>query len=168
MNRARFLHAILFSSIFRVVVLLVPVLFGATLAVMTTSFAGENGSYLPVSNGIVATDKGFSKSSSTQTASGTSCVSPITFSGSPNVANTGITVNDIIFDAQSNTTTNAPASTCFTVTFIVFTSPTSRSTYGPVYISTGSTVTAGQAIDCKFDIGSSFPTSPFSFEVTVK
>lgn len=168
MNLARFLRIILLSSIFRVVVLLVTVVFAATLAVTTTSFNGENGSYLPVNNQIVVTDKGFTKPSSTQTAAGTSCGSPITFSGSPSVANTPITANDIIFDAQSNTTASSPVSTCFTVTFIVFTSPTTRSTYGPVYISTGSTVTAGQTIDCKFDTGSTLPTSPFSFEVTVK
>ncbi len=169
MNRARFLRVILLSSIFRVVLLLVTVVFAATLAVTTTSFnGGENGSYLPVNNQIIVTDKGFSKSSSTQTATGTSCGSPTSFAGSPGVANTAITANDIIFDAQSNTTSTAPASTCFTVTFIIFTSPTSRTTYGPLYISTGSTVTGGQTIDCKFDTGTSLPTSPFSFEVTVK
>ncbi len=169
MNRARFLRVILLSSIFRVVVLLVPVVFAATLAVTTTSFnGGENGSYLPVNNQIIVTDKGFSKSSSTQTATGSTCGSPTTFSGSPGVANTAITANDIIFDAQSNTTVTTPASTCFTVTFIVFTSPTTRTTYPAVSIKTGSTVTAGQTIDCKFDIGASLPTSPFSFEVTVK
>jgi hypothetical protein len=169
MNRARFLRIILFSSLFRVVVLLVTVVCAAGLAATTLSMAGENGSYLPVSNNLLVTDKGFSKASSTQTASGTSCPgSPVTFGGSPSVANTNITSNDIVFDAQSNTTSITPGNTCFTVTFIIFTSATSRSTYGPVYIITGATVTAGQTIDCKFDIGSSLPLSPFSFEVTVK
>ena len=169
MNLARFLRIILLSSIFRVALLLVMVVFAATLAITTTSIAGgEKGSYLPVNNQILVTDKGFSKSSSTQTASGTSCGSPQTFGGSPSIANTPITANDIIFDAQSNTTAGAPTNTCFTVTFIVFTSITTKSTYGPVYISTGPTVTAGQTIDCKFDVGTSLPSSPFSFKVTVQ
>ncbi len=168
MNHARILRIILFSSIFRVIVLLATVVFAATLAVTTTSLAGENGSYLPVNNKIVVTDKGFSKSSSTQTGSGVSCSSNVTFSGSPAVANTIITVNDIVFDAQVNTTGSTPVSTCFTVTLVVFTSLTSRSTYGPVYIATGTPVTAGQTIDCKFDVGTSLPGSPFSFKVTVQ
>ena len=115
---------------------------------------------------LLTTAKGFSKTSAAS-AAGTSCGSPVTF-GSGMVANNALTGGHIIFDAQVNTTATTPSSTCFTATFYLSTSIATQTTYGPIYLFTGATVTPGQAIDCKFDLGSSsLPASPFSYRVTV-
>lgn len=118
------------------------------------------------SSNLSGADRGFSKAGSTTAAAGISCGSPITFSATAGTANNAISTGDIVYDVQLNTTGSTPANTCFTVTLTI--TPNSGSqTVISVYMATGATVTAGQTIDCKFDIGTSYPSSPYSFKVAV-
>lgn len=130
--------------------------------------SGERGSHLTVTNNLLSVDKGVSKSASGLSATGTSCANNVTFTGTPGTANTAITAANIIFTVQINTTATASTSTCFTVTLVLSSNVGSQTTYGPVYVATGSSVTADQTIDCKFDIGTLYPTPPYSFKVTVQ
>ncbi len=110
-------------------------------------------------------DRGFSKASSGQTALGISCSSPVIF-GVGTTANTAITASHIVYDIQLNTTSGGPASTCYTVILTI--TPSSGSpTNSTVFVQTGASVPADQAIDCKFDVGVSLPASPYSFRVLV-
>src|SRR6267143_2454122 len=143
------------------------VAWAANSAIQPVNYTGETGGLSSTNNQLLTTAKGFSKTSAAS-AVGTSCGSPVTF-GSGTVANTALTGGDIIFDAQVNTTATTPSNTCFTATFYLSTSIGSQTMYGPVYLSTGATVTPGQAIDCKFDFGSSsLPAPPFSYKLTVQ
>ena len=130
--------------------------------------SGERGSHLTVTNNLLSVDKGVSKSASGLSAVGTSCGNNKTFTGTPGTANTAVIAGNIIYTVQVNTTATAPTSTCFTVTLVLSSNTGSQTSYGPVYIATGSSVTAGQTISCKFDVGTSYPAPPYSFKVTVQ
>jgi hypothetical protein len=149
-------------------VFVVVIIVYASSVTSSTNYQGEKGSYVSVNNGLLLLDRGYSKVPSTTAPTGTSCVSPVNFSGSPGVANTQLTAGDILFDVQANTTASSTISTCYSVSFYLSTSIANQTQYGPVYVATGGSVTVGQMIDCKFDIGLSLPSSPFSFRVTVQ
>ena len=149
-------------------VFIIVVIVYASSVTSSTNYQGEKGIYLSVNNGLLLLDKGYSKISSTTSAAGISCVSPVTFTGSPQVANIQLTSSDILFDTQANTTASSTVNTCYSVTFYISTSGASQTQYGPVYVSTGPSITLGQMIDCKFDIGLSLPSSPYTFKVTVQ
>jgi|SRR2546427_5962173 len=155
-----------FLFVLKIFLVLIMLAWATNSAIQPLNYTGESGRLDRTNNELLTTAKGFSKTSAAS-AAGTSCGSPVTF-GSGTVANTALTGGNIIFAAQVNTTATTPNSTCFTVTFYLSTSMGSQTTFGPVYLSTGASVTPGQAIDCKFDLGSSsLPTSPFSYKVTV-
>jgi hypothetical protein len=149
-------------------VFIIVIVVYASSVTSTTNYQGEKATYLSVTNGLLLLDKGYSKIPSTTSAAGVSCITPLTFSGSPLVANTQLTSGDILFDTQANTTASSTVSTCYSVTFYISTSVANQTQYGPVYVSTGPSITPGQMIDCKFDIGLSLPSSPFTFKVTVQ
>ena len=113
-------------------------------------------------------DHGYSRISATIPAAGTSCLSPVTYGASPGVANTPLAAGDILFDAQANTTALSTINTCYSATLYISSSIANQSQYGPVYVATGSTITPGQTIDCKFDLGTALPASPFAFKITVQ
>jgi len=151
----------------KIFLMLIMVAWAVNSVAQTTSYTSEAGGLNKTDNQLLVTVKGFSKTSAAS-AAGTSCGAPVTY-GSGTLANTALTGGNIIFEAQVNTTATTPSSTCFTVTFYLFTSIGSQATYGPVYLSTGATVTPGQAIDSKFDLGSSsLPTPPFSYKLIVQ
>jgi len=137
------------------------------LQVSPTTQESLTGGSLNITSSLVGADKGFSKAgaSSGQTA-GPCPGSSVAFGASPGNATNAITASDIIYHVQVNTTDSTPPSTCFTVTLVITPSDDSPTTFN-AYVSTGVSVVAGQTIDCKFDIGSSIPSSPFSFKVTV-
>ncbi len=146
----------------KVIVSMVVLVYAASISVTTNNFQAEMGSAVKVANGLLATDKGFSLASSGSSAAGTSCSAPIIF-GSSTVGNTAITAGHLVYDVQINSTTSAPATTKFNVTLIL-----GSTTYGPVCIQTPATPANGQTIDCKFDVGTSLPASPYTFKVTVQ
>src|SRR5713226_8662368 len=138
---------------------LVVVVCAASISITNISFSGEQGTLVTVANGLLSVDKGFNKTTVTLSAAGTSCPSTVVFGASPGTANTGLTANDVIYDVQVNTTGSAPSNSCFTVRLAVTLGLGTPTNYGPVYIETGSPVTGGRAIDCKFDLQTtSLPT----------
>ncbi len=147
----------------KVVLSLVVLAFAVSISVTTTNFQAEIGSVVKVANGLLATDKGFSLASSASLPSGTSCLAPITFGTSPGTANTLTTGGHLVYDVQVNSTMAAPANSKFNVTLVM-----GGTTYGPLCIQTPATPANGQTIDCKFDVGTSLPASPYTFKVTVQ
>ena len=143
---------------------LVAIVFAATISVTSSTYQVEMGSVMKFPAGLLATDKGFSVAGVGSSA--TSCSSPVTFGLSPGTANTQITGGDLIYDVQVNSTTSVltpPAGTKFNVTLVL-----ASTTYGPVCIQTPFPSVAGQIIDCKFDVGTALPASPYTFKVTIQ
>ena len=151
----------------KVLLTLFVLVYAASIVTTTTTYQASIGGAVSVTNNLKAMDKGFSRAGSTLSALGTSCANNATFTGSPGVANTAITAGNITFIVQVNTTLTTANITCFTVNLIITPSGASQQSY-TVYVATGLLVLPDQTIDCKFDIGSSLPTSPYSFKVTVQ
>ncbi len=148
----------------KLVLALVAIVFAASVSVTSSSYQAEIGSAVNVANGLLAIDKGFSLAS--VASNGTSCSGPVTFGPSPGTANTNITAGHLVYDVQVNSTTSAsipPAGTKFNVTLVIGSNP-----YGPVCIQTPIPSVSGQTIDCKFDVGTALPASPYTFKVTVQ
>ncbi len=140
--------------------------YAPNITITTTLYHAENGGLINVTNTLTAMDKGLSKAASTISAAGTSCGSNVTFTGTPARANTALTANNFTYTIQVNTTATTAPSTCITVTLTISIDGTTTS--DTVYLATSASPTANQTIDCKFDIGGSLPTSPYTFQVVVK
>jgi len=143
---------------------LVAVVFAASISVTSSTYQAEIGSAVKVANGLIAIDKGFSLV--LVASSATSCSSPVVFGPVPGTANTNITAGHLVYDVQVNSTASSsmpPAGTKFNATLVL-----ASISYGPVCISTPNPSVLGQTIDCKFDVGTLLPTSPYSFKVTVQ
>ena len=153
---------------FAKLIFIVVIIVYASSVATSTSYQAEKATYLSVNNGLLLLDEGYSRISTTTSPAGISCVSPITYSGSAQVANSQLTAGDVLFDVQANTTSSSTINTCYTVAFYISTSNSNQTQYGLVYLATGGSITVGQTIDCKFDIGLSLPSSPFAFKVTVQ
>jgi len=136
--------------------------FAASITVTSSTYQAEVGSAVNVVSGFLAIDKGFSLTATSLAGNGTSCLSPVTFSSSPGTANTNLAARDLVYDVQVNWT-SAPTSTRFNVTLVL-----ASTTYGPLCIQTPSQPGYGEIIECKFDVGSSLPASPYSFTITVR
>ena len=151
------------SWIFAVKLLLslVAIVLAASISVTSRTYQAEIGSAVNVVNGLIATDKGFSVSPTAGASAGTSCSSPVSFSTSPQTANTTIVAGHLVYDVQVNATSGASTNTQFNVTLVV-----GSTTYGPLCIQT-LTLLSG-TIDCRFDVGTALPASPYTFKVTVQ
>jgi len=149
-------------------VLVVVIIVYASSITSSTNYQAEKATYLSVTNGLLVMDEGYSKISSTTSAAGTSCGNPINYGAGPGVANTPLAAGNILFDVEANTTSSSSPNTCYSITLYVSTSIANQTQYGPVYVATGSTVTPGQMIDCRFDVGIALPPSPYAFKVTVQ
>jgi hypothetical protein len=148
---------------------LIALVSAVTISIGSKNFTGERGSRLDVTNSIISLDKGFSNAGLAANATGTSCSGNVTFTPTAANANTAVATGDIAYDVQTNTTSSTPANKCFTVTLAVTSNTGIRATYGPLYIATGASPSAGQTIDCKFDLlTTTLPASPFSFQVTIQ
>ncbi len=139
---------------------LTAIVFAASISVTSTTYQAEIGSAINVTNGLIATDKGFSGNAAALAA--TSCSSPVTFGASAGTANTAITAGHLVYDVQVNSTASVLPSTNFNATLVL-----ASSSYGPVCIRTPASPVNGQTIDCKFDVGTALPASPYSFKVTI-
>lgn len=149
-------------------VLVVAIIVYASSVTTSTNYQAEKATYLSVTNGLLVMDEGYSKISSTTSAAGTSCGSPVNYGASPGVANTPLTAGNILFDVEANTTASSTPNTCYSITLYVSTSIASQTQYGPVYVATSSTVTPGQMIDCSFGVGAALPPSTYTFKITVQ
>ncbi len=156
-----------FYASLKVFLSLILLVYAASITTTTKVTQSETGGALNVTNNLVGQDKGFAKAASASVAAGNCPISNVTFTSSPQTANNAITAGEIVYDIQVNTTASTPTISCFTATLTLTPSGGSQTTY-TVKIATGTSVSAGWTIDCKFDIGSSLPTSPFSFKVTVQ
>jgi hypothetical protein len=139
---------------------LFTIVFAASITVTTTNHNAEVGSVLSVSNNLLVTSVSYSQASSTMSA--TSCSSPISFSATPQIANTSIVQGHWLYDVRVNSTASTATNTAFNVTFVL-----DSTTYGPVCIKSGPSVGNNWIIDCRFDVGSALPASPYSYKVTV-
>jgi hypothetical protein len=148
----------------KVALSLVVLVYAASISVTTTTYQAEIGSAVKFANNLLATDKGFATVLVGSTAAGTSCSSPITFGAVPGTANTAITGGHWVYDVQVNSTSGAAANTKFNVTLTLASNPP----YGPLCIQTPASPANSQTIDCKFDVGTTLPASPYSFKVTVQ
>jgi hypothetical protein len=147
----------------RVGLALVTLVFAASISVTPTTYQAEIGSYVNVNNNLVATDQGFSFTTTASSAAGTSCASPIQFGPSPTTANTAITADHWIFTVQVNSTTSIAANATFTVSLTV-----ASANQGSLCIEGPSTPANGEVITCRFDVGSTLPTSPYTFQLTIQ
>jgi hypothetical protein len=147
----------------KVVLSLAILVYAGSISVSTSSYQAEMGSSVTVANNLFATDKGFALANTGSAAAGTNCTSPITFSDTPGTANTPITVGHLVYDVQVNSTGSVAPNTKFNVTLVL-----ASTTYGPLCIQTPGTPMNGQTIDCRFDVGTTLPASPYTFKVTVQ
>ena len=149
----------------KVLISLAAVVFAASISVTSSTYQAEIGSYTQFPTGLIATDKGFAPAlvGSGATGTGTSCSTPIVFAALPGTANNAITMGHWVYDVQINSTTTATPSAKYNVTLTL---PTA---FPPLCIQNAASPANGQAIDCKFDIGTTtLPASPYSFKVTVQ
>ena len=146
----------------KILLSLVVLVSAASITITSSNYQAEIGSSVTVANGLLATDKGFTVASAGVNATGTSCSSPTTFGPVTGTASTAIVLGDLAYDVQISTA-GAPANMTFNVTFVLAGTP-----YGPLCIQTPSPSVDGQTIDCKYDVGISLPSSPYSFRVLVQ
>jgi hypothetical protein len=150
-----------------VLAILVIAVSAASITASSVNYQAELGSAYNVTNNLLVGDKGFSKPLLGTGATGTCPTANVTFSASPASANNAIIGGDIVYDVQVNATASTPLVSCFTVTLTL--SLTGSQTTKSLKIASGTSVSTGQTIDCKLDIGTtSLPASPFSFKVTVQ
>jgi hypothetical protein len=149
----------------KILVILVLAVSAATIATTSKNYQAEMGSAYNAANNILVGDKGFLKPAAGTAATGTCPTGNVTF-GVTGTANNAITAGDIVYDVQVNATATTPTLRCFTVTLTLTVSgpPTTKT----LTIASGTSVAAGQTIDCKLDTGlTTLPTVPFSFTLTV-
>ncbi len=145
----------------RVLLSLVAIVFAASISVTSITYRAEMGSVVIVANGLLATDKGFASSPTAGSSAGTSCTSPVTFGILPKTANTTIVAGHLVYHVQVNATASAPINTKFNVTLVL-----ASTTYGPLCIQTLALLSG--TIDCRFDVGTALPASPYTFKVTIQ
>src|SRR5712692_1466109 len=150
------MHLVLAAKILLSLAVLVS---AASITITSSNYQAEIGSSVTVANVLLATDKGFTVASAGVNATGTSCSSPITFGPVTGTANTVIVLGHLVYDVQINSTAGALANTKFNVTFVL-----AGTAYGPLCIETPSPSVDGQTIDCKYDVGTSLPSSPYTFK----
>ena len=165
MSKARWLSHLgrgggwIFAS--KLLISLVAIAFAASISITSSTYRAETGSVMKFPTGMIATDKGFSKAPATVSAFPASCSSPATF-GVDTSANTAITAGDLVYDVQVNATGGLlPGNTKFNVTLVV-----GSTTYGPVCLQTLLVLTG--TIDCKFDVSTALPASPYTFKITIQ
>ena len=151
----------------KALLIVVMVVSGTTVGITQTKYQSEIGGTFDVANQVSLIDKGFASATLPSTATGNCPSANVTFGITPGTANNAITINDYVFDAQVATTGSTPAHTCFTVTLTLTPNGGPETTY-TLKIASGATITAGQTIDCKFDIGALLPTPPFAFLAKVQ
>ncbi len=146
--------------------LLVLAVSAATIPITSRKYQAEIGGALNVTNSLVATDKGLSQATLGNAANGISCASPAIF-GSVVASNT-ITALDFVYTVRVNETLTTTVGACFKATLVLTPSGASATTYGPLYMNTTAPSLVTKYVDCQFDIGSTGPSSPYSFQLTVQ
>lgn len=143
----------------RVILSLVVVGFAANIVVTTSSYQTEVGSVVSVPNVLVVTSISYFKASANSAA--TSCSTPILFGLSGQVASTSITSGDWVYDVRVNSTASTPILTFYNVSFAL-----GSTSYGHTCTESAASVNSNLFIDCKYDVGTVLPASPYSFKIT--
>jgi hypothetical protein len=155
----------------KVIASLFVLAYATSFAVTPTVYHAENGGAITITGNLTATDKGINKTTVTLAPRGVTCSqtgSNVTFTtGTPGTANTNLTANHYVYSIQINATDNTPLLSCFSVTLTITPAGASPAVY-VLNLATGSSVDPNQAIYCEFDIGSSLPTTPYSFSVAIQ
>jgi hypothetical protein len=151
---------------FKVVLVLVVAVSGASITITQSKYQTELGGTLNFDNHVVLIDRGFSVFGVSVNATGGCPSLNVTFTNNPTIANTAIISGDYVYDAQIVTTSLTPTLSCFTARLTITPNGGPASVYS-VTVASGSTVSSGETIDCQFDIGPSLPTPPFTFLATV-
>jgi len=152
----------------KLVLVVVMVVSGASIGITQTKYQSETGGTLNVANQVNLIDKGFTSATVPSSATGTCPSANVTFGPIAGMAiNKTISINDYVYDAQVATTGSTPALTCFTVSLTLTPNGGPQATY-TLKIASGATITPGQTIDCKFDIGTSLPIPPYTFLAKVQ
>ncbi|HZY95170.1 MAG TPA: hypothetical protein VFE98_10015 [Candidatus Bathyarchaeia archaeon] len=138
---------------------LIVLVFAASISISQKNYQAQIGGVVQVANTLNATDRGFTVAGSTLSA--TSCAVPVVFLTTPQTANTNITAGHLVYDVQVNSTSSSPVGKSLNVTLVL-----SGTTYGPVCIKTAATPLVG-TIDCKLDVGTTLPSSPYTFKVSI-
>ena len=137
----------------------------STITVTSTTYSQILGSYISTTGSLTATDSGLATAALPTSAAGTSSGSPVTFGVTPGTASPGVTAGHWQWTFQLATTSSTPISTTFNVTLTV--NKNGAITANSVYVANSGTNTAGQTINCIFDIGATM-TTPLSYTFTVK
>lgn len=154
--------------LFKLILSTVLLAYAATSSITAVSYRALIGGQFDVVSVLSGADRGFSKAASTSTATGATCGSAIQFGLLTGTATPGVTNGHMIYDVQLNTTGTTPTSTCWQVKLSYTTNGGTLTTVGPVWIGTGLVnPPINEVIDCQFDMGSSLPSSPFSYAVIV-
>jgi hypothetical protein len=150
-----------------VLALLILAVSAASIATSSKTYQGEFGGALNVTNNLVGVDKGLSQATTGSAAVGaTSCSSGVIFGAA--VANNGIVAQHFIYSIRVNETATTTTNHCFQATLVLTPNGGSATTYGPLYINSTVVSLSTNRVDCQFDIGTSIPSSPYSFTVTVQ
>ncbi len=137
------------------------------IQVSQTTQQSLTGGAVSITSNLVGADRGFSKAGSGALQAGNVCPgSPLSFTAVPGTASNNITAGDIVYDIQLNTTIGTPPSANFTVTFVITPTVGRPATY-TLCLRNEAVNVPNETIDCKFDLGSKIPSSPFSFKITV-
>jgi hypothetical protein len=137
-----------------------------SIVVTPTTYQAEIGGALNVTNRLVAVDRGFSQAGTTVTATGTSCGTATKF-GVGTISNTNITALHYVYDVAVSEALNATINTCYSSSLVLSLSGIAT-TYGPLYMNSTASIDTTFTMDCKFDIGTSVPASPYSFQLTIE
>lgn len=168
MTKYRLARQISSFLLLKVILLTVLLAYAATTPITTTSYRALIGGELNVVNELSGADRGFSKASSNTAANGAACGSAVQFGLVAGIATSGVTSGHMIYDVQLNTTGTTPTSTCWQVKLTYTTNGGALTIVGPVWIGTGIVnPPVNEVINCQFDLGSSLPSSPFSYAVVV-
>lgn len=143
----------------RVILSLVVVGFAANVVVTTSSYQAEVGSLVNVPGVLVVTSISYFKASASSAA--TSCSVPVLFGLSGQVASTSITSGDWVYDVRVNSTASTPILTFYNVSFAL-----GSTSFGDVCTESAGSVNSNLFIDCKYDVGTTLPASPYSFKIT--
>ena len=143
----------------KILLSLITVVFAASITIGSTTYQTEVGSVVSVPNAIVVTSISYFRASSNSSVS--SCAIPVVFGLGVQIANTNITSGHWVYDVRVNSTSSTPVNHAYNVTFVL-----ASSTYGPVCTKSAASVNSNLFVDCRFDAGTSLPSSPYTFKIT--
>ena len=141
--------------------------YASNITMTTTVYHVESGGVINVTVNLTAMDRGLSKTASMLSASGTSCASNVTLTGTPGNCHTVLTSNRLVYSIHGEHNFEH-----FSQHLFHCNANNHPQWWKPHQLhglhSQRSISDPDQTINCELDIGSALPTSPYSFSVTVQ